>query len=303
MTTTGLIGAIEAGGTKTVCALGSSFEEIAEAEKLIVSSATPNETVTRIFEWFDAQREGAPLDAVGVGTFGPVDLASGHISPSTPKIAWREFSWYEAINARWGHVTVALDTDVNAAGIAEWRWGASRECDVSIYVTVGTGIGGAVVVGGEPVHGLQHPEFGHMFVPRVAGDDFSGVCLSHGDCLEGLAGGVAIEERWGIEGSQLPISHPAWALESEYLASAVANVITITSPQSVVLGGGVMSVEGLMEMVREKTRARLGDYFASPELHEGMDTFLVPPDLGANAGVLGAFALGLDAATRNHRSS
>ncbi len=290
-----LIGAIEAGGTKTVCALGTSFEEIVDAEKLSVPSASPRETMTQIFDWIDARRNGATLDAIGVGTFGPVDLATGRISASTPKIAWRGFSWPEAITDRFGGVMVAVDTDVNAAGVAEWRWGASQGCEVSVYITVGTGIGGALVVGGRPLHGLQHPEFGHMFVPRVPGDDFSGVCLSHGDCLEGLASGMAIEERWGIEGSQLPISHPAWELESDYLAFAVANVVAIGSPQSVVLGGGVMSVEGLIEKVREKTRARVSDYFTSRELHDGIDAFLVPPALGSSSGVLGAFALGLDA--------
>ncbi len=295
---TPLIGAIEAGGTKTVCALGSTFEEISDGPRLIVFSSTPLETVTHIFDWLDAQRGGAPLNAIGVGTFGPVDLTAGRISTSTPKIAWRGFSWYEAIKGRFGDVTVAVDTDVDAAGVAEWRWGASRGCEVSVYITVGTGIGGALVVGGQPLHGFRHPEFGHMVVPRVAGDDFSGVCLAHGDCLEGLASGVAIEERWGIDGSQLPISHPAWELESNYLASAVANVVAIGSPQSVVLGGGVMSVEGLIEKVRAKTRIRLGDYFASRELQSGMDTFLVPPALGVSAGVLGAFALGLDAVTQ-----
>ena len=293
---TGLIGAIEAGGTKTVCALGSSVEEITDGPKLIVPSPSPLETVNDIFDWIDDRRGGASLEAIGVGTFGPVDLTAGRISRSTPKIAWRGFSWSEAIQDRFGEITVAVDTDVDAAGIAEWRWGASRGCDVSVYITVGTGFGGALVVGGQPLHGLQHPEFGHMMVPRVAGDDFSGVCLSHGDCLEGLASGVAIEERWGIDGSQLPPSHPAWELESDYLAAAVANVIAIGSPQSVVLGGGVMSVEGLIEKVRAKTRLRLGDYFTSRELHDGMDSFLVLPALGASAGVLGAFALGLDAA-------
>ncbi|MGC2484761.1 MAG: ROK family protein [Acidimicrobiales bacterium] len=294
----GLIGAIEAGGTKTVAALGSSFEEIAGAHELIVPSTSPRETVNHIFDSFDDQRGGAPLAAIGIGTFGPVDLASGRISMSTPKIAWRGFSWHEAIKERWGDVAVALDTDVNAAGIAEWRWGASRERAVSVYITVGTGIGGALAVGGQPLHGLSHPEFGHMCVPRVRGDDFSGVCLSHGDCLEGLASGVAIEERWGIDGSQLPLSHPAWELESEYLASAVANVVAIGSPQIVVLGGGVMSREGLIEKVRHTTRTRIGDYFTSRELNEDIDSFLVPPALGARAGVLGAFALGLDAASR-----
>jgi fructokinase len=293
-----LIGAIEAGGTKTVCALGSTFEEIRDAEKLTVPSASPKETMARIFDWFDEQREGAPLDAIGVATFGPVDLAVGRISPTTPKIAWRGFSWRGAIAERYGDVALALDTDVNAAGIAEWRWGASRGREVSVYITVGTGIGGALVVSGQPVHGLEHPEFGHMFVPRVAGDDFSGVCLSHGDCLEGLASGVAIEERWGIEGSQIPNTHAAWELESDYLALAVANVIAIASPQSVVLGGGVMSAEGLIEKVRRKTRERLGDYFVSRELHEGIGAFLVAPASGSSAGVLGAFALGLDAEIR-----
>ena len=292
---TKLIAAIEAGGTKTVCALGTSFEQIVDAEKLIVPTTSPRETMTQVLDWIDARRGGAALDAVGVGTFGPVDLATGRIATSTPKIAWRGFSWREAIADRFGDVTVAVDTDVNAAGVAEWRWGASRGREVSVYITVGTGIGGALVVDGRPLHGLQHPEFGHMFVPRAPGDDFSGVCLSHGDCLEGLASGMAIEERWGIEGSQLPLSHPAWELESDYLASAVANVVAIASPQSVVLGGGVMSVEGLIEKVRTKTRARLDDYFTSRELHDGIDNFLVAPALGASSGVLGAFALGLDA--------
>jgi len=293
-----LIAAIEAGGTKTVCALGSTFEEISAGPRLSVSSSSPLEAVTRIFDWIDDQRAGATLDAFGVGTFGPVDLRTARICASTPKIAWRGFSWLEAIKSRFGDVALALDTDVNAAGVAEWRWGASRGCEVSVYVTVGTGIGGALVTNGQPLHGLQHPEFGHMVVPRAAGDDFSGVCLAHGDCLEGLASGVAIEERWGIDGSQLAPSHPAWDLESDYLASALANVVAITSPQSVVLGGGVMSVEGLIEKVRTATRERLGDYVTSREVHEGIDTYLVPPALGSSAGVLGAFSLGLAALTR-----
>ncbi len=292
---TGLIGAIEAGGTKTVCALGTSFEEVFDAEKLIVPSASPRETMTQMFDWIDARRDGAALDAVGVGTFGPVDLATGRIATSTPKIAWRGFSWSEAIRDRFGDVSVAIDTDVNAAGVAEWRWGASRGCEVSVYITVGTGIGGALVVAGRPLHGLQHPEFGHMFVPRAPGDDFSGVCLSHGDCLEGLASGMAIEERWGIEGKQLRSRIPRGNRER---LSRVRRRQCRGDPRRRsrwCSEGGVMSVEGLIEKVRTKTRNRVSDYFTSRELHDGIDTFLVAPALGASSGVLGAFALGLDA--------
>lgn len=290
-----LIGAIEAGGTKTVCAVGSSWQEVAESEKLFLATETPEVTMRLALDFFLERSRGRRFDAIGVGTFGPVDLATTRISLSTPKVAWRGADWADAITARFGEIAIAFDTDVNAAGLAEWRWGASRNCEVSVYWTIGTGIGGALVVNGRPIHGLQHPEFGHMFVPRVAGDEFVGTCLSHGDCLEGLAAGVAIAQRWGVEGSRLPFDHPAWDLEARYLASAVANVIALSSPQSIVLGGGVMSAPGLLDKVRKQTRELLNGYFSAREVNEGVADFLVAPALGSNAGVIGAFALANDA--------
>jgi fructokinase len=294
-----LICAIETGGTKTVCALGTSWGDIRDSEKLVVPTTTPGETITGVLDWMEEKRGASAIAAIGVASFGPIDFATQAISLSTPKVPWRGVSWPAAIRERFGDVRVSLDTDTNGAGIAESRWGASRGVQVSVYVTVGTGIGGALIVDGTPVHGLQHPEFGHMFVPRVAGDDFEGACLSHRNCLEGMASGIAIERRWGVEASLLPANHPAWDLESNYLALALANIIAICSPESIVVGGGVLSADGLIEKVRELTRRYLAGYFSSPELDEGMDHFVVPPSLGHNAGVIGAFALGLDALSRS----
>ncbi len=286
-----LLGAIEAGGTKVVCAVGSTWREVYESDKFVVATTTPDETIDQILDFFDGRCAGAALASVGVASFGPIDVATSRLSASTPKVAWRGVDWARALTVRYPETPVALDTDVNAAGLAEWRWGASQNREVSVYWTVGTGIGGALVVNGEPLHGLSHPEFGHMFIPRAPKDEFAGVCLAHGDCLEGLASGVAIERRWGAPGAALPSDHPAWDLEADYLASATANVIAVCSPQSIVFGGGVMANAGLLDRVRAATRARLAGYFTSREFNEGIDDLIVAPALGPHAGVVGAFAL------------
>jgi fructokinase len=290
------IGAIEAGGTKIVCCVGASWREIRDGEKFVVATESPEETMALVMDWFVARNAETPLAAIGVASFGPIAFASGSIAMSTPKQAWRGLSWRRHIVGRLADVAVALDTDTNAAGLAEWRWGAAQGRQVAAYVTVGTGIGGALVVDGTPVHGLLHPEMGHMVVPRQRGDQFAGTCPTHGDCLEGLACGPALAQRWSNSGRELPPGHAAWELESDYLAMAMVNIITIASPEVIVLGGGIMAVEGLLDKVRSKTRDLMRGYIDSEELAGGIGRFIVAPALGRNAGVVGAFALGATAA-------
>jgi fructokinase len=235
------------------------------------------------------------LQAFGVGSFGPIDFAIKSIAETTPKVAWRGFNWQNALSERFGQLPIGFDTDTNAAGVAEWRWGNAQERGVAVYVTVGTGIGGGLIIDGAPVHGLLHPEFGHMFVPRQGGDDFVGTCPVHGDCLEGLASGPAVNRRWGPSDVPFPANHPAWELESDYLSLAMVNIITITSPEVIILGGGVMAVDGLLDKVREKTVQRLGGYLAKDELGSRIGEYIVAPGLGEASGVVGAYSLGLDA--------
>ena len=289
------IGAIEAGGTKIVCSVGATWKEIRDADRYVVATTSPEKTVTEMLDWFYQQHVAESLRAFGVGSFGPIDFASKSIAATTPKEAWRGFSWQNALSERFGQLPIGFDTDTNAAGIAEWRWGNAQGRGVAVYVTVGTGIGGGLIVDGVPVHGLLHPEFGHMFVPRQKGDDFAGTCPVHGDCLEGLASGPAVNQRWRRQDAQLASNHPAWELESEYLSLAMVNIITIASPEVIVLGGGVMAVEGLIEKVREKTAQRLGGYLAKEELGSQIGSYLVAPGLGTASGVVGAYSLGLEA--------
>jgi fructokinase len=289
-----LVGAIEAGGTKIVCAVGSSWSEIHAGSKLVIPTLSPEETMPEVVDWFIRQSEGR-LEAIGVASFGPLDFTSGCISVTSPKTAWRGFNWRSAFKNAFPECVVALGTDTDAAGIAESRWGASRGHNVSVYITVGTGIGGSLLINGDPVHGIGHPEMGHMRVPRRVDDDFAGSCLSHGDCLEGLASGTALEQRWGTNGSDLPSAHPAWEFESDYLALALTNLVATCSPGVIVLGGGVMSAEGLIEKVRGKMPGFLGDYFSFELLDASLDSYVARPLLGSDAGVIGAFALGLDA--------
>jgi fructokinase len=289
------IGAIEAGGTKIVCSVGRDWDQIRDADKFVVATTSPRETAAKVLDWFIARHEEEALSALGVASFGPIDFASMSIGLTTPKESWRGFNWRNAIEERLGPLPIGFDTDTDAAALAEWRWGAGVGREVVVYVTVGTGIGGGLVVGGTPVHGLLHTEMGHMFVPRQEGDDFSGTCPAHGDCLEGLACGLAVQQRWDRSGDGLAPDHPAWELESDYLSLAMVNLITTVSPNVIVLGGGVMAVEGLLEKVREKTVRRLNGYIAKDEVEDRVGDYLVPPGLGQASGVVGAYALGLSA--------
>jgi fructokinase len=274
-------GGIEAGGTKFVCGVGTGAGDLDLVE---LPTTTPEETIPGVAEFFAARQ---PLDAIGIGSFGPIDPnpespAFGWIT-STPKTAWRNFDFAGAIRKALG-VQVAFDTDVNAAALGEFRWGAAQGLDTFIYVTAGTGLGGGGMMNGRLLHGRTHPEMGHLRVPHDRQrDPFPGNCPYHGDCLEGLAAAPAIEARWGQPGHLLPAGHPAWELEAEYLALGISSWIFTLSPQRIILGGGIMSREELLPLIRVKVAALLNGYVDAPEI--------VPPRLGARAGVLGAIAL------------
>lgn len=285
-----LYGGIEAGGTKFVCAVATGPDDIrAEVE---FPTAPPDEMIDKIIAFF---QEHPPLAAVGIASFGPVDPdpnspTFGYVT-STPKPGWADTDFAGAIR-RALDVPVGFDTDVNGAALGEQRWGAAQGLDTFIYLTIGTGIGGGGMVNGELIHGLVHPEMGHVRVPHDwEADPYEGFCSYHGDCLEGLAAGPALEERWGQSPETLPADHRAWELEAHYLALALNNFICTLSPQRIVMGGGVMEQPQLLPMVRQKVQELLNDYLQVPEILEDIDKYVVAPGLGKRAGVLGAIAL------------
>ncbi|HET9282548.1 MAG TPA: ROK family protein [Candidatus Angelobacter sp.] len=289
-----VFGAIEAGGTKFVCAIGTNSGSIIHSIR--IPTRAPAETMADVIAFF--QNCGRPISAFGIGSFGPIDLnpassTYGFIT-STPKESWRNFDLAGTIRRAF-NLPVAFDTDVNAAILGESQWGAAQGLETALYVTVGTGIGGGAIVTGKPLHGLVHPEMGHIRIPHdFAHDPFPGLCPYHGDCLEGLASGPAIKARWGIAASELPADHTAFNLEADYLASACVNWICTLSPQRLILGGGVMQPH-IFPLLRERTRSLLNDYVNAPEITERIDHYIVPPALGNQAGVLGGLALAISA--------
>jgi fructokinase len=278
-------GGVEAGGTKWVVGIGTGPEDLHAVD--VIPTTTPEETLARAAAFFT---QNGGVSAVGVGSFGPIDHRSGHIT-TTPKPGWKNTDVVSALHRALG-VPVAFDTDVNAAALGEQRWGAAMGLDTFCYFTVGTGIGGGVMAGGRLVHGLLHPEVGHMLVPHDRSrDPFDGACPFHGDCFEGLASGSAIRQRWGKPAEELGDHAEVWELEAEYLALGVVNVICVVSPQRVILGGGVMKQPSLLPIVRTRTRELLAGYISAPELADGLDEYIVGPALGDRAGVLGAIEL------------
>lgn len=290
MTPRPLYGGIEAGGTKFVCALGTGPDDVRALTRF--PTRAPDETLAEAVAFFREQPE--PPVAIGIGSFGPVDPdpaspTYGYIT-STPKPGWAHTDAAGAVRRALG-VPVAFDTDVNAAALGEHRWGAAQGVDTFLYLTVGTGIGGGGMAKGQRLHGLVHPEMGHIFLPRAPGDDFDGICPYHGACLEGLATGPALEKRWGRPARELPAEHPAWTFEAHYLALAVANFILTLSPQRVILGGGVMHQAHLFPMIHEQVQRALNGYVQRPQILDAIDRYIVPPALGDRAGVLGSIAL------------
>lgn len=290
-----LVGGIEAGGTKFVCLVGTGPNDI-KAE-IRYPTTTPNETLDIAIRFFRDQEKNLarPIEAIGVACFGPIDLSSssptyGYIT-TTPKPGWAYTDIVGPLKHALG-IPVAFDHDVVVAGVGEATWGAAQGLSDFMYLTIGTGIGGGVIIQHKPVHGLVHPEIGHIRIPHnLEKDPFPGNCTYHGDCFEGLASGPAIEKRWGKPAIQLPPDHPAWVLEAEYLALAVQNLIVTTSPQRVILGGGVMQQEHLFPGIRKRVVELLNGYVNSPSILTDIDQYIVPPGLGNRSGGLGSIAI------------
>lgn len=297
-----IYGAIEGGGTKFVCAVGRGPDQLLAETRFPTTS--PEETMKKTISFFKEQQElHGNFAALGFASFGPLDLdlkspTYGHIA-LTPKPGWSYTNVCGQLREAFG-VVVGFDTDVNGAVLSEWLWGAGRKLDNLVYLTIGTGIGGGILIGGHLVHGLVHPEMGHMFIPHDRErDPFPGNCPFHGDCLEGLANGPAIEKRWGVRGETLPVDHPAWELEAEYLAYALVNLTCTLSPQRIIIGGGVMAQKQLFPLIRQKFQRFLNGYVHHPQIIDSLDQYIVPPDLGARAGLLGALALAIKASNRD----
>ena len=274
-----------------MCGVGTGPDDL---QLTTVPTTSPQATIDQIIAFFRDQA-GRELSAVGIGAFGPVDLhpespTFGFIT-STPKVGWQQYdlasTLYRALQ-----VPIGFDTDVNAAAAGEARWGAGRGLPNFLYLTVGTGIGGGALVNGEVIHGLLHPEMGHIRIPHDLGaDPFPGSCPYHKDCLEGLASGPAMQARWGKRAQELPADHPAWALEAHYLALGLATWVCTVSPERILLGGGVMQQASLFPMIRQELLRLLNGYIDAKPLLNDVDSYVAPPELGNRAGVLGAMVL------------
>ncbi|CAN5920589.1 ROK family protein [soil metagenome] len=283
---------IEAGGTKFVCAAGTGPDDLTDVTRFPTTS--PRETLDRACAFVADHTDG--LQGIGVASFGPVDLGQssdtyGFIT-STPKPGWGDTDVLGPLRTV-AEVPIGFDTDVNGAALAESRWGAAADVASCVYVTVGTGIGGGGMIDGQLIHGLLHPEMGHLHVARHPDDRFAGRCPFHGDCLEGMAAGPAIEDRWGRPGQELTGAQLAQAvdIEADYLAQLATAMTYILSPERLILGGGVLQLDGLLEAVRTQVVDRLNGYLTVPEITGHVDRYVVRPALGDHAGVLGAIAL------------
>ena len=289
-----LYGGIELGGTKIICADGTGPADV-QAETRFLTT-TPGEALEQILTFFQPYR----LAAIGIGSFGPISLHRGApdygFITTTPKPGWAQADIVGPIRQAL-NVPVGFDTDVNVAALGEWRWGAGQGLDTFIYLTIGTGIGGGGISNGKLIHGLLQPEMGHIRLPHdQEADPFAGICPYHRDCLEGLASGPAMQARWGASAESLPADHPAWLLEARYLALACVSFMCIISPQRIILGGGVMHQRHLFPLIRCEVQTLLNGYIQAPIVLQDIDSYIVPPALSNQAGILGALALAEQAA-------
>lgn len=297
-----LFGGIESGGTKVVCAVGDARSAALLSRGRFDTGGDPQALLAEVVAWFkDAERRHGALAALGVASFGPLDLdpkspTYGFVT-TTPKPGWRGADVLGPLRRAFPGLPLGFDTDVNGAALGEGRWGAAAGLDDFVYITIGTGIGGGAIVRGEPVHGLVHPEMGHIPMPVLDGDTFGGACRIHGRCWEGLCAGPAFRARTGKSAEELAPDDPAWDLAARYLAHALATITYVLSPRKIVLGGSVRKAGQLGETeflarVRRHHREVLNGYIASPALGaDAIDRFIVPPALGDDAGVCGAIAL------------
>jgi len=281
------LGALEAGGTKMVLAVGDENGNI--FERISIPTQTPEETMPEMISYFKKKE----IEALGIGCFGPIDLSSdsptyGYIT-STPKLEWQNFdivgAFQEALQ-----VPVGFDTDVNASALGEATFGITKGLDCSLYLTVGTGIGAGIYMDGRLLHGMLHPEAGHIVMRRHPADEYEGRCPFHKDCFEGLASGPAIEERWGMKAVGLADRPEVWEMEAYYIAQALVNYSMVLSPRRMVLGGGVMKQEQLFPLVRKYFAHLMAGYVRTKEL-EDLDSYIVPCSLNDNQGIMGCLQL------------
>lgn len=283
-----LLGGIEMGGTKMVCAVGDENGNI--LDKCIFPTTTPQETLPKLLDYFKDKN----IEALGIGSFGPIDLNKesntyGYIT-TTPKQGWENtdvVGCFKSLN-----VPIGFDTDVNAACLGEVTYGAGKGLDSVIYGTIGTGIGFGVMLEGKLIHGLMHTETGHMLLQRHPSDTFNGVCNYHSNCFEGLASGPSIEKRWGKKAEKLYDNEEVWKLEAYYIGQALCNCIMCYSPKKIILGGGVMHNNKLLELIRKEVLKDLNEYIKKDEILKDIGNYIVLPKLGDNAGIIGSIELG-----------
>lgn len=283
------IGGIEAGGTKMVCAIGDENGTI--FDKMVIPTKTPSTTIPAMADYF----KKADIKALGIGCFGPVDLNKqsptyGYIT-KTPKLDWVDYNIVGAFKDAL-QIPIGFDTDVNGAILGEVTWGAAKDCESAIYITVGTGVGVGVYINGGLLHGLMHPEGGHLSLIRHPKDTYKGKCPYHSTCVEGLAAGPAVEERWGKKGTELADNPLVWEMEAYYLGQAIADYILLYSPNKIILWGGIMHQECIFPMVRDNVKKLLNGYIHHEAILNDIDNYIVPPMLGDEPGIKGAIKLG-----------
>jgi len=287
-----LYGAVETGGTKIICSVLDEAGQLLDS--LRFSTGLPDNAVKTIADYFI----GREIAGLGIGSFGPVNL---HItSPAygtvleTPKAGWEHYPFLKRLWERLG-VPALMDTDVNCACMGELKYGAARNANTAIYITVGTGIGVGVCIGGETLKGMLHPEAGHILIRRNRQDRFEGICRYHKDCFEGLACGAALEKRCGMAAYELAADAPVWKLEAEYIAQAVTNYILAYSPEKVILGGGVMEQQQLFPMIRKGVCKNLNGYIQTAQMKD-LEHYIIPAELNGKQGIMGAYCLAKKAA-------
>ncbi|PWT26408.1 ROK family protein [Butyrivibrio fibrisolvens] len=286
-----IYGGIEAGGTKMICVIGDENGKI--LDRMQIPTKTPEETMPIMIDYF----KGKDIKALGIACFGPIDLnrdskTYGYIT-STPKLAWKNYDIVGAFKKELG-VPIGFDTDVNGSLLGEITWGCAKGLTDALYLTIGTGVGGGVMAGGKLLHGMLHPELGHIKMAVADGDTYKGKCPYHGTCFEGMAAGPAIEDRWGKKAVELANDDKVWDLESTYIAQALCTYILTLSPQIIILGGGVMHQEQLFPLIRKKVLEQLNGYVLTKELAD-IDNYIVPASLNDDQGIMGSIKLAMDA--------
>ncbi len=286
-----IYGALEAGGTKMVCAIGDENGRI--LEQVSIPTRTPDETMPAVIDYF----KDKDIKSLGIACFGPIDLDKdsdtyGHIL-ITPKLPWRDYDIVGVMKEALG-VPIGFDTDVNGSLLGEVTWGSAKGLSDALYITIGTGVGGGIWSNGGLVHGMLHPELGHMKLIKAPNDTYEGRCPYHKCCLEGLAAGPAVEERWGANARELVDRDEVWELESDYIAQALTNLILTISPKKIILGGGIMHQEQLFPLIRKKVLDNLAGYLVTKELDD-IDNYIVPAGLNDDQGIMGAVKLAIDA--------